>query len=483
MCHLRKDGDVGGFGLDRREFLCSLGGTAAAAGLGGAAAAADAQAPAATPAPKDRPVPLIRAVYLRPRGPYWLGWPGTAFDIEGHCRDYEANLGAFGKKLGVEVRFEAEPVYDNPGMEAFIKKVQDERPDAILLIPLHMNQWGQVDRITQAYTPALVFAGLGTCFTGHIAGVSRRPGVYLMSTNDFDLSPVQQAMRMVWTAHKMKHTRVAVLRGNERRAQTLAPVGLTLSYMPRNRFAEVFKSIPDTDEVKSIAEYYTKTAEKIVEPSKEDILNAARTYVACKRVMAEENCDAITMDCLGLVAERLIPCPPCLAFSKLLDEGIGGTCEADINAVLSHNLCAFLLGRSGFQQDPVPETVHNTFIGAHCTATTRLNGFDRDPEPFILRSHSESNVGVSMQVLFRPEQRVTIMQFVGPGKMIVGSGKVLNNCDTPPAGGCRTSVHLAIDAPADTRDTKGFHQLFIYGDYARVFQAYGQMYGIATESI
>ena len=101
----------------------------------------------------------------------------------------------------------------------------------------------------------------------------------------------------------------------------------------------------------------------------------------------------------------------------------------------------------------------------------------------MLRSHSESNIGVSVQVLWKPGQDVTVMQFAGPGKMLLGRGKVLTNHETPPAGGCRTSVEIAIDAPADTRDTKGFHQLFVYGDHVRDFAAYGQMYGIATESI
>ena len=67
--------------------------------------------------------------------------------------------------------------------------------------------------------------------------------------------------------------------------------------------------------------------------------------------------------------------------------------------------------------------------------------------------------------------------------VILGEGKVLRNLDTPPAGGCRTSVELAIDAPPDTRDTKGFHQLFIVGKHMRDFQAYGQMFGIASEHI
>lgn len=307
--------------------------------------------------------------------------------------------------------------------------------------------------------------------------------MYLASTADFELKPVRFGLKMIRTAQKVRDTKIAVLRGNETREQTLEPFGLKLLYLPRGRFPETLKTIEAIPQVVAVAAEYRGAAQKIVEPSEQDLINAAKNYVASLRIMEEEGCQGITMDCLGLVKDRQIPCPPCMAWSKLLDTGIPAICEADINAVMSHTLCCQLLDRPGFQQDPVPETVSNTFIGAHCVSPTRLDGYDKPRAPFILRSHAESNLGVSLQVLWEPRRTVTIMQFVSPGKIILGKGKVLRNLDTPPAGGCRTSVELEIDAPADTRDTKGFHQLFIYGDHMRDFQAYGQMFGIATEHI
>ena len=253
--------------------------------------------------------------------------------------------------------------------------------------------------------------------------------------------------------------------------------------MPRKKFPDTLATIGETPEVIAMAEEYQKKAQKVVEPSHADMINAARNYYTALKIIKEEGCDGVTMDCLGLVKTREIPTPPCMAWCKFLDVGISAVCEADINAVMSHTLCCKLLDKPGFQQDPVPETVKNTFIGAHCVCPTKLNGYDQPGEPFILRSHAESNIGVSLQVLWREGQEVTIMQFTGPGNIILGKGKVLRNLDTPPAGGCRTSVELAIDGPADVRDTKGFHQLFIYGDHLRQFKAYAQMYGITCEHI
>jgi hypothetical protein len=108
----------------------------------------------------------------------------------------------------------------------------------------------------------------------------------------------------------------------------------------------------------------------------------------------------------------------------------------------------------------------------------RLDGYGAKEEPFILRSHSESNIGVSMQVLWREGQDITLAKFQGETKMLVGSGTVVGNVDTPPAGGCRTSVEVRMKGVEDVRDLKGFHQLLMYGDHARELKGVCQMLGI-----
>ncbi len=485
MCH-HQACSCGGGGLSRRELLL----TAASVGAVGGyflREATPAEAASAGGAEPKEQWPDVCVAFLRPKAKYWLGWPGTAWDknaCQAYVKKSQALIEKFGQELKVRVAFEPEPLYDGGTVEKFIAKVKSTKPKGVILMPLHMNQWRTVNHITKTCgARTIIFAPLGTAFTGHLAEVSRRPGVYLISSADFELNPVRYGMKMIRTEHEVRRTRVAVLRGNQKKDQVLEPFGLKLRHLPRQLFPDTFKTIGETPEVVAMADEYQKGAKKTVEPTRTDLINAARNYYACMKILEDHDCHGFTMDCLGLVTERKIPCPPCMAYARLLDHGIAGVCEADINAVMSHVLCLKLLDRPGFQQDPVPETVNNTFIGAHCVCGTRLNGYDKPPEPFILRSHSESDLGVSLQVLWRPEQEVTIMQFVGAGKMILGKGKVLKNHNTPPAGGCRTSVELAIDWPVDVRDTKGFHQLFIYGDYVRSFEAYGQMYGIATERI
>jgi hypothetical protein len=435
------------------------------------------------PAESRENLPQIRVVYIRPKEEYWLGWPGTAWDVSGFMADSRAKVERFARELNVRVTFEPEPLYTPEAVTQFTTGIKEEKPDGVLLFPLHMNQWKAADEIAQSGIPTVIFAPLGVCFTGHIATVARRPGVYLASCADFEMKPVRYGMKMIRTAHDIRRTRIAVIRGNETKDQKLEPLGLTIHYLPRERFPQAVETIEITPKVEAMADHYRKIAGKIVEPTREDLVNASRNYFAAVKIMKEENCQGISMDCLGLMRDRETPCPPCLAWAHLLDIGIPGVCEADIRAVMGHTLCCKLLDKPGFMQDPVPNTVRNTLIGAHCVSPTRLNGYDQPRERFHLRSHSESDLGVSVQVFWRVGQEVTIMQFLKPDTMILGKGKVLRNFSTPPAGGCRTSVELEIDGPADTRDTKGFHQLFIYGDHVDEFKAYGQMFGIATEHI
>ncbi len=467
--------------MHRRQFLQTIGGSAIGAQMGLFSALAGGAA--AGPEIPKRDVPEVRVVFLRPKEKYWLGWPGTAFDVPGHIRDYIGKMRKFEKELGVKLNISETPLYDNNDVGNFVNEVTASKPDAVLVFPLHMDRWGHVETIRKAGLPTIIFAGLGVCFTGHIQNVSREPKVYLISTGDFDLQAVRFGLNMVKTHQKMKDLRDLVIRGNETREQKVDNLGCTLKYVPRKSFPDEFNRTPDTEEVKAIAEDYAKRAQKTVEPSHRDVLNAAKTYVVSKKLMKEHGCNGITMDCLGLIASREMPTGPCLAWSKLLDEGIVGACEADVDSCYSHALVCSLLERPGFMQDPVPETEKNTFIGAHCTSPTKLHGYKESCEPFILRSHSESDIGVAMQILWKPEQEVTVAEFAGPKTMIIGCGKVIRNLDTPPAGGCRTSVELEIDGPPDTRDTRGFHQLFIYGDHVRKLKAYCQMYGITAEHI
>ncbi len=429
--------------------------------------------------------PRVVAVFLRPDvEKYWMGWPGGTYDVKGRQADYTKTMNEAAEESGVQMEVIAEPLVDQGAVAALVQKLEKSPPDGLIVCMQAMSHWAQANFIAEQKgdIPLIIFSPMGTSFTGHLQPTRKATKCFVGATQDFGwLAEAVRVFRVMWD---MKNTRLCVVTGDQVRDQPLDVIGTTLHYVPHARWLDIFQKTEATDEVKAIADYYTKEAKKIVEPKPEDILNAAKMYVVARQLMAEEKCQGISVNCLPLVGGEKVPCGPCLAWSKLNDEGSVGACEADWNAAISLRLNALLNRRPGFMQDPAPNTVNNTLMGAHCSCPTKLDGFDKPGhEPFILRTHSEPDRGVATQVLWRIGQDATVMKFEGPGKMIVGTGRVVANIDTPPSGGCRTSVELEMDDVADCRDCRGFHQLFIYGKLDRQFKAYGQLAGIEVEPV
>jgi hypothetical protein len=472
--------------LSRRCFLSTSLGAAAAAAAPLAAAAAP--APIITATPEDlakpidlkslRPHPKVRVVAAtaRLKPPYWLGWPGTSYDLEGHRKQYETAFQEAGKRVGVDVSVDPTPIESPEELTPWIAKIKAQKPDAIVLQIQHIHVWRWLEPIASIGAPVIIWAPVGVAFTGQINQFRKTPGVHVLST--LDTRSLDQALRMVRAKRQLEETRLLVLKGNERKESVLEGLGTKVRYIPRDTLHLMFEKMPLTEEAREIAKTAAKGADKVVEPSEQDLHNAARSFLTARRLLRDEQSNAITSDCLGMVTARVMPTPPCMAVSMFQDHGVTYGCEADVFGAMSLMLSSYLLDKPGFMNDPVPETFHNTLIAAHCVCGTKINGFDQPPVHHILRSHSESSIGVALQVLWKEGARATLVRFQKPGELILDTGTVVGNIDTPPAGGCRTSVELQMDRIEDSRDVLGFHQVVLAGDHRRDVEAFCQLYGI-----
>jgi hypothetical protein len=461
--------------MDRRDFMTTVGLSALAmnSGMAALASAAD-EAPAAGK-------PRVRAVFFRPKTEkYWMGWPGASYDIKAREADYAKTMTEAAAKLGVDLTIDKEPVADMAAVDALLAECKQSPPDGIIVTVggLSPDYWPHANRFaaTRGDIPTIIFSPMGTSFTSHLQETRKAAKCVVAATQDYGW--LATGVRLLWAVWQMKHTRMCIINGDKTVDERLAVIGTTLHHIPLVRWTEELDKLGTPPEVRALAEKFTKTAQKIVEPNAQDVINAAKTYFVAKRIMAAEKCNAISLNCLGLIGAKKIPCPPCMAWSTLNDEGSTGICECDWNAGIGLRLCSLLCARAGFQQDPAPNTVNGTLMGAHCTSATRLRGFDQPPVPIILRSHSESGWGVSPQVLWPAGEPVTVATFQGPQRILLATGRVVANIDTPPSGGCRTSVELDLDNMADPRDCKGFHQIFILGRHERTYKAWAQLAGV-----
>lgn len=266
----------------------------------------------------------------------------------------------------------------------------------------------------------------------------------------------------------------------------MADLGIALRYVPAEEFLDEYRRTPDTEEILAMADEYMRLARRRRGATRQDVINGIKSYIVAGNILKREEGDAITMDCLGALGPTEISLP-CIAWSRMNDDGIPAACEADLGAVAAHTIVQYLFDRPGFEQDPVADTLHDAVIGAHCSCPTRLNGFDQPPEPFDI-VHHHGNRDAVPRTLWREGQRVTSLDVL-PGnekqqsktKLLFSFGTVMDNIDVPPSGGCVVSVRIKFDGGHPVLSFPGFHQIFFYGDYKQQLTDFCRLFDFEAE--
>lgn len=469
--------------LSRREFIV---GASAAAGaiIAGCAESMDMGAMTERIAPAGPAAacrPTVRACFVRRKGDYGMWWPGAVYDGEAARATYTGQITEAANRLGIELDLRPEPIFSNAEADAWLAQSMAAKPDGLLVVLLDRQQhaWPTANKAIASKIPTVVFSPVGSSFTTNTAGPSRKPGCFICSTNDF--SQVEYGLKMLHTSAKLRATRCLVIRGNKRSDSVLPHLGINLRYVPAGDFLDEYKRTPDTDEILAMADQYMRRARSRSGATRQDVVNGIKSYAVARTLLRREHADAITMDCLGALGRTKVSLP-CIAWSRMNDDGIPAACEADLGAVATHALVQYLFDRPGFQQDPVAETARGAVIGAHCSCPTRLNGFDKPPEPFDI-IHHHGNRDAVPRTHWRPGQRVTCVDVLPgtatrPTKMLISAGEVLENVSVPPAGGCVVSVMVRFDNVKDVLAFPGFHQLFLYGDYKDQLAHYCHLFNL-----
>jgi hypothetical protein len=383
---------------------------------------------------------------------------------------YTEKIRQAGGALRLKVDLRPEPIYTAAEADAWVAEAKSAGPDGLLIVLLDRQEhaWPTAVKAIDSGIRTVVFSPVGTSFTTNTAAPSKKTGAVIYSTDDQD--ELVYGMKMLGAAARMRAMRFVVIRGTQRQESQYLQLGINLRTVPAKTFADIYNATPESAEMRAIADEHLRGAQKTIGAARQDVINGARSYVVARTIITQEEADGITMDCLGALGPTKLALP-CIAWSRLNDAGVPAACEADIGAAASHTIVQYLFDRPGFQQDPVAETTRQAIIGSHCSCPTRLNGFGRPPEPYLVRHHHGER-DATIQTLWREGQAVTCIDMEGPAKsgklqMIVQSGRVLGNVSVPPSGGCVVAVMVKFDGSADVLANPGFHQVFFYGDYRR----------------
>jgi L-fucose isomerase-like protein len=221
------------------------------------------------------------------------------------------------------------------------------------------------------------------------------------------------------------------------------------------RLIDGIKSVSQIEAVK-VAQAIVKRSLDTIEPSCADMVEAAKAYLAIKKICQAERLDAMTIRCFDIV--KSCGTTSCLALALLNDEGIVAGCEGDMQTLMSMLLAKRLCNEEAFMANPSNLTDHSAML-AHCTIP--LNMCD----DITIRSHFESGIGVAIQGVL-PLTDYTIFKWGGPklDRYFVTEAKAV---EAPYSNHfCRTQITLNVDLrPYLLHNSIGNHHVVIPGKH------------------
>jgi len=244
--------------------------------------------------------------------------------------------------------------------------------------------------------------------------------------------------------------------------------GIEVVDIDLQRLINGIKTIPQA-EADKIAQDIVKRAKAIREPSNNDILEAAKAYLAIKEICKEEHLDALTIRCFDIV--KACNTTSCLALALLNDEGIVAGCEGDMQTLMSMYLAKRLCGEAAFMANPSQLTDSSSML-AHCTIPLTMC------DETIIRTHFESGIGVAIQGLL-PLTDYTLFKWGGPqlDRYFVTEAKAI---ETPYSDHfCRTQITLDVNLkPYLLQHSIGNHHVIIRGRHAETIRKFMQAHGV-----
>ncbi len=212
------------------------------------------------------------------------------------------------------------------------------------------------------------------------------------------------------------------------------------------------------------AEEYLKLPGTALETMRQYIDNAFLLEQVFRRLMAEADCRAMTINgCMGTIMP-MADTTACLTLSLLNDAGYLAFCESDFVVIPAGILLANICDRPVFLN--APTYPHDGIITlAHCTAPRRMSGEKLDPARIM--THYESDYGAAPKVEMPVGQTVTNIVPDFKAERWTGLSATIDAAPFLPI--CRSQIDIRFKCTDEllARHMRGFHWITCYGDYLR----------------
>lgn len=474
--------------ISRRDFMA-----ASAAGGGMVVLNQTSSQPSWQPPASNRKQTRIYTLFTAGTDPKW---PSPDIDVEAESKAYQAQLSklaelwrARDRKSGFAADFTGgDVIKSDQDLAACAAKLSDV--DGVLVFSMSIPDEGLGEKALNLAPPKIFY--FSSPSTAGFIGVARaiRSGKQAEMVHSSDLGEIEAPVRVLNTMRLLRQTKVLCLSSRPDKAMGYNPekmrqnFGITVKSMDFSRLNQLMDKA-DTGQAERLSEEFISASVRMVEPRRDEVVLSHKFYLAVRELLEEENASVITIDCLPGFYSGQLRAYPCVAWTRLLDEGLTGVCEADVQSTLMSLIMQYFTGKPGFVSDPFFDTSQNTITYAHCVAATRMEGPSGPALPYILRSHMEDNKGVSIQVEMPVGQVVTTAQILNCDTVVYHVAKVVGNSDSP--RGCRTKPVCRLIDPnsgdelsADRllHDWQGpWHKVSFFGNYAGELEKLSRLMG------
>ena len=319
--------------------------------------------------------------------------------------------------------------------------------------------------------------------------------IALFNTTDYD--DLERAVALLRTIPLLRRSRVLCsppLKGTPESQvpeQVKKRLGVEMVAIPDGRYDTVLAGV-DSAVAENEAQQWLDEAERLVEPSREDVVQAARASLALDQLVAENHAAGLCVGtCMGWLSRGF----PCLGFSRLNDRGIPAACDGDMDCLLTMLIFQHALGRAGFLGNAGGvDTARSAFHLSHCSAPLRMEGPTSQRANYLLRRHAERRGGAVPEVHYRIGQKLTFTKLIHLDTLLVFTGTIIDVPEVPKGTerGCRTELVAEVDDADQLLENWGggalgasatdyyasLHRVAYYGDHTRSIRQLAQLMGL-----
>lgn len=255
-------------------------------------------------------------------------------------------------------------------------------------------------------------------------------------------------------------------------------LGVRVKHVDTGEFFNIFHDVSDRD-TENVLSLWRKDFDSIVEPTDTDLSEMTKGYLALRHLVLQEDANGIAVNCNNVWNKGGVSYVPCMAYNRLIDEGIMCSCEGDITGMISMLMLhamdgqPVLIGNFGYRpglfnakEDEV--TIQHGIIPKNMAMTG-----------YKLRDYHQKGWGVTGYADIRREPMTIVSIDNSFTKMSVIEGYIKYSED--PEKTCRICIHMGVNgdvAKVPSIMAGSQHYSMTFGHWLQDLVEAGQMLGI-----